>query len=719
MEVNKIYHGNNIEVLKTFPDDAIDSCVTDPPYGLKFMGKKWDYDIPTVELWSEVFRVLKPGAHILVACGTRTQHRMTVNIEDAGFEIRDVITWHYGCLSDDTEILTEIGWKLIGDILNKKIAIYDKEQDAFRWEFPDKWNVYQIADTCYRIKSDFTDQLVSRNHRCLIERNGELIFQFAESLQKTENVPYLEDMPTMQPCISYSEKPQNKEHLLFKRMQRSSKGQGVGLNRMEGFIGANTGKEKGIGIAGRKKSSMEGRYHLQEQEGVLQSCENKVCEMPNGFYQHEPEGRVCNGIQVGNGSTNKEGIDENGMCSPYRPQPNEQRYNESDVIQEQCRTQKVRMGTSYNTTLATITPIEYSGIVFCPTVSTGAFVARRNGKIFITGNSGFPKSLDISKAIDKKAGAEREVIGTRNNGASNKPNGNSFDDDNYEWKQEVKITEAKTDEAKEWEGWGTALKPATEFWTLARKPISESTVAQNVLKHGTGGINIDGCRIEGINEKDKNNFHQNREVIKEYKADETLYELGMKTVSSAENPQGRFPANVIFDEFTGNELDKQSGITESSDAIRNNKTADNIFATSKDYTTSGHADTGGASRFFYCPKPDNFERAKGLKNFELKNPEHDFGTKLGTPRDERVHTQKRNIHPTVKPIDLMRYLVRLVTPKGGIVLDPFNGSGTTGIAAKLELMKYIGIEQDEDYCKLSEARIAAWNPDKYKEQTLF
>ena len=91
-----VYNADNMEVLKSLPDNSIDSCVTDPPYGISFMGKKWDYDVPSVELWKEVLRVLKPGGHILVACGTRTQHRMVVNIEDAGFEIRDVISWVYG-----------------------------------------------------------------------------------------------------------------------------------------------------------------------------------------------------------------------------------------------------------------------------------------------------------------------------------------------------------------------------------------------------------------------------------------------------------------------------------------------------------------------------------------------------------------------------------------------------------------------------------------------
>lgn len=417
-DINKIYNGNCLDVLKECPDNYFDSVVTDPPYGLSFMGKHWDYDVPKVEIWKEIIRVLKPGGHLLCACGTRTQHRMAVNIEDAGFEIRDIISWIYG--------------------------------------------------------------------------------------------------------------------------------------------------------------------------------------------------------------------------------------------------------------------------------------------------SGFPKSLNVGKAIDQLQGNEREVTGTttsgkilRSNGQNERPYQQGKD------RIETDITKGNS----EYEGWGTALKPAQELWTLARKPLSENTVAENVLKYGTGGINIDGSRIETEEEL---NYGTG-----------TKSNVGFKTSpQNNERPvydgKGRFPANVIFDEFTGKILDEQTGILTSGhmDTVSQGKNY-GIYGKYNGKEVYAEGDSGGASRFFYCPKADNYERNKGLKDFDLKKPEHDFGTKLGEPRSERVHTPKRNHHPTVKPIDLMRYLVRLITPKGGIVLDPFNGSGTTGIAAKLELMKYVGIEMDEEYCKISEARIAAWNPDKYKPQQLF
>lgn len=380
----KVIEGDNLATLKTYPDNYFDAVVTDPPYGLSFMGKKWDYDVPRVELWAEVFRVLKPGGHLLAFAGTRTQHRMAVNIEDAGFEIRDLIAWVYG--------------------------------------------------------------------------------------------------------------------------------------------------------------------------------------------------------------------------------------------------------------------------------------------------SGFPKSLDISKAIDKAAGAEREILNYKNLGAgitSFEMGGvntgktlNGRDpikaQKRAEKAQNYEITAPATDAAKEWEGWGTALKPALEPITVARKPI-EQTVAANVLKYGTGGLNIDGARVE------------------------------------AGNDLGRWPANLIHD---GSEevlkLFPEAGSMDPNPRNNKVKTGQNgIYGTFEAVTTQGYSDNGGsAARFFYCPKASKSERDNGLK-------------------------ENKNFHPTVKPVDLMRYLVKLVTPKGGTVLDPFNGSGTTGVACKLEGFNYVGLEFDPEYCKISRARIEnyVWNPAPEPEPT--
>lgn len=244
--------------------------------------------------------------------------------------------------------------------------------------------------------------------------------------------------------------------------------------------------------------------------------------------------------------------------------------------------------------------------------------------------SGFPKSHNISKAIDKAAGATREVVGSytvsgsaamggRQGRASVAAEGAT----SVGLTRELAITKAATPEAQRWDGWGTALKPANEPIVMARKPF-KGTVAANVLVHGTGGINVDACRVSGA--------------------------FSSGWVSS---PAGRWPANVIMDEAAGEMLDEQSG---------------------------------GASRFFYCAKASRQERELGL----LAND-----------------GQRANRHPTVKPLSLMRWLVRLVTPPGGLVLDPFAGSGTTGMACKQEGFEFCGIEQSQDYIDIALKRIDA------------
>jgi DNA modification methylase len=400
--LNTIHVANCLEAMKLLPTGFCDCCVTDPPYGWKFMGKKWDYEIPGVDVWKEVLRVLKPGAHMLVACGTRTQHRMAVSIEDGGFEIRDVICWHYA--------------------------------------------------------------------------------------------------------------------------------------------------------------------------------------------------------------------------------------------------------------------------------------------------QGFSKSLDINKAIDKRGGVEREVSVVKNNaydGAKRDPE--------IHWSpaELSKIVECglhKTlhglpetiptkEGAKKWNGWGTALKPATEFWTLARKPLEENTITGNVLKFGVGGLNIDACRIPPGDGKGReysvkrlnpgatlNNTEGNG-----WPADKgaALYWGVMKA--------GRFPANLILDEFMAGEMDKHSGLLTSGQPMGLRKAGNNVYGQyAPGQEVTGYGDSGGASRFFYVAKADAAERGPG------------------------------NTHPTVKPLALMNYLLKLICPiePRRIVLEPFAGSGTTCIAARLLGLDFVAFESNVDYARIAENRLS-------------
>jgi len=255
--------------------------------------------------------------------------------------------------------------------------------------------------------------------------------------------------------------------------------------------------------------------------------------------------------------------------------------------------------------------------------------------------SGFPKGHNIGKAIDKAAGRPQGSTyecNFKNNVYMSKMGGGKTDT----------TTKPNTELAQQWEGWGTALKPAHEPIVLARKPISEKSIAENVVKHGTGAINIDACRID----------HDNHAKSRVRKAGS---EFGLNSgwnshvnVDTLYDPsKGRYPANVIHD-----------GLQEE------------------------------WARYFYCPKTSTAEREESV-------------TQNGQDRN--------NTHPTVKPVELMRYLCRLITPKGGTVLDPFMGSGSTGLAAKTECIEFIGIEREQDYFDIATDRInKTWvQPDMF------
>ena len=431
--INKIVCGDCLEVLKEFPDNSVDSVVTDPPYGISFMGKKWDYDIPKVAIWEEVLRVLKPGGHILVACGTRTQHRMAVNIEDAGFEIRDLIAWLYG--------------------------------------------------------------------------------------------------------------------------------------------------------------------------------------------------------------------------------------------------------------------------------------------------SGFPKSLNVGKAVDKLQGNEREVVceydrRSKYDGCERKEHTNRPEQFDIGKSTITKHTKGTS----EWEGWGTALKPAMELFTLARRPLSEKTVAQNVLKHRTGGLNVDGCRVEHIT-VNGGNLANNPHLRKNIKAGKAvnLSSFDLSNHDIKPHVLGRFPANVIHD--GSDEVVK--GFPDAQSSGRYGESGDKkpkgIWGIGS-IRQQTYFDNGSAARFFYVAKASKAERNRGLEGMP-ENQTTGGGGLTANKRDDgsyetasaggkygSIKALQQNTHPTVKPIALMRYLCRLITPPKGLILDCFCGSGSTLIAAKIEGFDFVGIDNDSDSVEIAEHRLAGVTP---------
>jgi DNA modification methylase len=482
--------GDCLEVLKTIPDNSIDAVITDPPYGLSFMGKKWDYDVPSVEVWVECLRVLKPGGHLLSFAGSRTYHRMAVRIEDAGFEIRDQIMWVYGS------------------------------------GFPKSHNIGKAID----------------------KRGGESIGWFGDWLREWREENNIQ---------------QNEVSKLFP-------------SKTGGVTGCVANWEKG--------------YNLPTNEQF-----NLICETFN---------------------------------LPF-------------------------------------------------------------------------KSLEE---------AEREFIGTDKNWG----NKGSVPLTGY---KEFDITKGNSD----WEGWGTALKPAHEPIVMARKPLSEKSIAENVLKHGTGGINIDGSRI-GFTDGGWGKRHN--QEYPEWKGGRS-FTHGEQHLE--QNDLGRFPANIIFDEEAGQLLDEQSGIGKSgknkirtSDGFNENAYGKGI-GVKAGQNNGEYGDKGGASRFFYCPKAAKKDRNEGLDEFEDKVKDRGVGRtcsvcnkfilsnssprcECGENRIESYGTTKNN-HPTVKPTDLMRYLINLITPPNGTILDPFMGSGSTGKAAVRCGLNFIGIEKEQEYMDIASARI--------------
>ena len=299
-------------------------------------------------------------------------------------------------------------------------------------------------------------------------------------------------------------------------------------------------------------------------------------------------------------------------------------------------------------------------------------------KIYHVFGSGFPKSMDVSKQLDRMAGAEREVVGERKlTGKARILSGGNFNGEYkehyrgsaHDYKEVYSVTAPATPEAKQWAGWGTALKPAAEEWWLFRRPL-EGTVAANVLKHGTGAINVDGCRI-------------GTDLIKGSRGEGGKHgRYGLIGAMDYEHT-GRFPAN-----FTHDGSDEVTALL------------------------------GDAARFFYSPKASKADRDEGCEGMELREAgiKNDSGRGF-SESDPMAKIMRSNFHPTVKPVDLMTYLCRLITPPGGTILDPFTGSGSTGKAAILEDFKFIGIEREAEYIEIARARIDA--AIKFRSEFLF
>jgi hypothetical protein len=335
--------------------------------------------------------------------------------------------------------------------------------------------------------------------------------------------------------------------------------------------------------------------------------------------------------------------------------------------------------------------------------------------------SGFPKSLNVSKAIDAAAGAKREVVGPDPNHRERAHTPEVYSGGQ---KRPEFLTAPATDAAKQWDGWGTALKPASEHWILVRKPLA-GTVAANVQEHGTGALNIDACRIEaGVRDSGPSVRVAGDRSREEYRT-------GTSDGPHGDTAQGRWPANLVLSHSEWCEpgaclpgcpvalLDAQSGVLTS--GVGAIKRASSKGTRGNDYGAESrpagtamvcYGDTGGASRFFYISKPTTAEREENVRDLPRRSAgelvdRDDGSAAMGSPRTGAGRTSRgrANIHPTVKSVSLMSWLITLVTPPGGLVLDPFAGSGTTGVAAIRLDHRFLGFEIDPDYYRVALAKL--------------
>lgn len=363
--------------------------------------------------------------------------------------------------------------------------------------------------------------------------------------------------------------------------------------------------------------------------------------------------------------------------------------------------------------------------------------------------SGFPKSLDVSKAIDKQEGVGREVVGRR--AGMGKPNNSMYAtsiknhdserknaESAFTYRSEYDVTAPSTEAARQWEGWGTALKPAWEPIIMARKPLS-GTVARNVVEWGVGALNIDQCRVSLSSDEDPEKLSARSGGLPD-RLNRSRFTYGAVRDLPAgwDCSKGRWPANVVLSHLSdckqvGTRRAKAGTFKGSPERSKNLVYGED----NRPRLPSGYADADGkesveawachedcpilaldrqsgvttsmgdASRFFYCAKPSRREREAGLEAFDPRYAGKWNGGGIGERRRQAGLEVRRNIHPTVKPRALMAYLLRLVTPEGGVVLDPFAGSGTTGCAAAVVAgTRFIGFELSREYTGIANARIA-------------
>lgn len=749
----KLYHGSMLDMAEVVEPNSIDAILTDPPYELNFMNKEWDNTGIAFqkETWKKCYDVLKPGGHLLAFGGSRTFHRIACAIEDAGFEIRDTIMWIYGCYSADTQVLTNEGWKYFYD-LNKReyILQWDKNTNKLSWVKPLNYFEYDIDDELKLFENRHISQLVTKNHKIAVsikkrrKEYGDYELIDADSIQKSWNLKFPcageldgniheDDAYIIGWWLTDAWKHKDGKACMFSQSKLKT------LDKLRNWFDShNITYSEYIKKSNNPKHKDEHTFYVTGKiaDKLLSQYPNRELSWEMLNWDKKSRELLLEGLMDGDGTYRKDEFAKTFWSK---------KQERCDIVQAICLSLNYRSclnykdneisGVNFNTahnstetqTKHRKSNVKYCGKVYCLQTETGAFVVRRNGKSFISGNSGFPKSMNVGLAIDKKNDVESKVIGVKEHCKKDFKEGNLYAQDEAN-KNNTKCfgygTEIIKQAQNEWAGWGTQLKPSYEPIIVCRKPC-EGSIVDNVMKYGVGGINIDECRVETNDDLNGGAYTKNSNKSKENASNIFLGTTGKEY----KQPDGRFPANTIltyddsdFEEVCGGFPNSGNGNGNGAYSYRgveyHNKDT-SMFNGDKPQAPSNYNDSGSASRYFYCAKATKRDRNEGLDDFEERfqvnaefRPNHmekalegDSGKPYGR------YTPVKNFHPCVKPTNLLQYLVRLVTPKGGTVLDPFNGSGSTGKACMYENAdrnanyKYIGIELTEEYLPISKARI--------------
>ena len=642
----ELHLGDCLEILSAMPEMSVDAIVTDPPYGLSFMGKKWDYDVPDEAVWRECLRVLKPGGHLLCFAGTRTQHRMAVRIEDAGFEIRDMIAWVYGS-----------GFPKSADV-SKHLDAHERKTWLNVCKALDKTDQCAILETWKRFSKTVS--------------NAGLLFTKSETATGT-NTP---KNGSALASVVLQANHENRDALAVIAELRLSEAPHiteVSLPSVLSFAENIIMESSDHAITAERLQERLG-VTILEQNGIALGV---VRDWQNANITDNLKAVEALKIWLGDKLSSKR-ADTVALCAALTGDLKHIILSQSETFRSFDMTRQTDCASAINVTIME---------------STAASLIS------------FMVNTLRSKAIDKAAGAEREVVGVagksgsiRNNMASDFAGG------------EYMSTAPATPEAQQWSGWGTALKPAMEMITVARKPLI-GTVAENVLRYGTGAINVDGCRVDACDGSNRSRDNS--------KCEQDQFFSGKKRINQIiPHGIGRFPANLIHDGS-----DEVMGLFPQQNGVigARREGGDKSISSGGGHTQSipqrivgGVKDSGSAARFFYCAKASKVDRDEGCEGLAAKQvgtyAQDEWSRQHMGNTPDAIREPRRNHHPTVKPTDLMRYLCRLITPPGGIVLDPFMGSGSTGKAAVLEGFNFIGIEREPEYMEIARARIHAAIP---------